>query len=69
MTPKVELGDKWGYFLFVHDCKEKDNHSRYLPISPDGWQFDPLSNTVTPSIQCLVCNVHGFWTNGEWRPC
>lgn len=28
---------------------------------------DPL--TITPSILCPVCGLHGFVTEGKWRSC
>ncbi len=42
------------------------NHT-LLPIGPDKWQIvskEPL--TVSPSILCRQCGVHGFWQNDEW---
>jgi len=69
MTPTVELGDKWGYFLFIHDCKDEQAEQRYLSVGNEGWSYDPLTNTVSPSIHCMGCGTHGHWTNGEWRPC
>lgn len=40
-----------------------------LPIRASWWQVlqeRPL--TVIPSIRCLACGMHGFVTDGEWRP-
>lgn len=37
---------------------------------PGGHQVtsrDPL--TITPSILCGDCGLHGYVTNGEWRAC
>lgn len=31
------------------------------------WTWDSATNTVTPSLHCLRCGLHGFWTNGAWR--
>lgn len=30
---------------------------------------DGVPPTVTPSILCPDCQIHGFVTDGEWRPC
>ena len=38
-----------------------------LPISPPGWSLvssEPL--TISPSILCNRCQVHGFITDGVW---
>lgn len=40
-----------------------------LPLGPTGWtveQTDPL--TISPSIQCGRCGVHGFFRAGVWVP-
>lgn len=39
-----------------------------LPLGPGAWQVhqvEPL--TLTPSILCGRCGVHGFFTDGVWR--
>lgn len=41
-----------------------------LPIGDDGWTTvtaEPL--TVTPSIHCTECGLHGYITAGVWQPC
>ena len=46
------------------------SREHYLPLGPDGWTLvskDPL--TITPSIMCGSCGLHGFFTNGQWVPC
>lgn len=30
-------------------------------------QADPLS--LSPSLKCRTCGVHGHVTNGQWEPC
>jgi len=40
-----------------------------LPLGPERWtveQQEPL--TVTPSILCGECGVHGFIREGQWVP-
>lgn len=49
--------------------REQRQAPRLLPIGPNGWtvdQVDPL--TLSPSILCGLCKIHGFWRNGEWVP-
>lgn len=44
------------------------NHTM-LPLGPEGWTVvskDPL--TISPSILCCQCNVHGFFREGKWVP-
>ena len=45
--------------------------TRTLPLGgPKGWQLvsrDPL--TISPSVLCGECKVHGFITDGKWVPC
>ena len=42
------------------------NHTM-LPVGPEGWTVvskEPL--TVSPSILCGECGLHGFWREGKW---
>lgn len=42
------------------------NHTM-LPTGPSNWQIvsnDPL--TISPSILCGQCGVHGFFREGKW---
>ena len=46
---------------------EKRAQPRELPLGDGGWQLvnhDPL--TITPSILCGECGLHGFITDGQW---
>lgn len=61
--------------LWEHECNFQDldgstYHRQLLPIDDSqGWRVeaaDPL--TVSPSILCGSCNVHGFWRQGQWVP-
>lgn len=40
-----------------------------LPLGPNGWtveSVDPL--TISPSILCGSCGLHGLWRDGRWVP-
>lgn len=63
-----------GDFGIAHNCKMigEDQQLRHAPILD--WagghqilQREPL--TITPSIQCSDCGLHGFITNDVWRDC
>ena len=44
------------------------NHTR-LPTGPNNWKIvtnSPL--TISPSILCGQCGVHGFWQADQWVP-
>lgn len=64
--------DKDGAHLWwVHDCSTPAQtfnawHTK-LPLDPAHWHLvkaDPL--TITPSILCDWCKIHGFITDGQW---
>lgn len=38
-----------------------------LAVGGEGWAYDPVTDTVSPSILCGRCGTHGFWENGSWR--
>jgi hypothetical protein len=47
--------------------REQRRAPRLLPTGPNGWtvdQVEPL--TLSPSILCGTCKVHGWWRDGEW---
>lgn len=47
--------------------QELEAQPTMLPLGQDKWQLvqaDPL--TISPSILCGECGIHGFWTNGAW---
>ncbi|WP_064075901.1 DUF6527 family protein [Prescottella equi] len=58
-----------GGFVFSHRCGDRDLR-QVLPLAPTTlWRVetaDPL--TITPSILCPVCRVHGWIRDGEWVP-
>ncbi len=46
---------------------QESREHRRLPLGPEGWTVtakDPL--TVSPSILCGPCGVHGFFREGRW---
>lgn len=52
-----------------HDPELEEMYGAPLPLGPDGWRLvsvDPI--TVTPSILCKDCDIHGFITDGKWMP-
>jgi hypothetical protein len=54
-----------------HTCggSEREDYMGMQPAWPDGWtveQAQPL--TLSPSILCRVCNLHGFIRDGKWVP-
>lgn len=63
------LEDRWA---FKHRCdRTATGRGVYvvsIPLHPAHNVTDDGA-TVTPSILCDDCGTHGFWTDGEWRPC
>lgn len=72
-----------GHIVWVHECDngpdlEPDmldyRHeviSARLPTSAEGWTAtvnDAGQLTVSPSIDCHGCALHGNWINDEWKP-
>lgn len=76
MEPTAWLDEDGKHFWWLHDCDS--DRARWalsvgfppetkLPIGDKGWTVtskDPL--TITPSILCGACKIHGFITNGKW---
>lgn len=71
--PTFHLSDDEIYVVWEHDCPplvEQGFHiriSEQLPIRNNKWHLvkrEPL--TTAPSIQCSVCGLHGFITEGKW---
>jgi Family of unknown function (DUF6527) len=66
-----------GQVLFVHDCLALcgDGVTRLIParnyvLSIPPWSMDadaPL--TLSPSILCEACQLHGHFRAGVWEPC
>jgi hypothetical protein len=80
-SPRVSFAlDEGGKNLrWVHQCETEtgrwwlaetgNDRPALLPLDLARWtlvQTEPL--TVTPSILCDECGVHGFISNGEWVP-
>lgn len=71
--PTFELDDDGVHVHVRHQCTRPTSWppvEATLPIGPEGWttvQADPL--TVTPSVHCTECGLHGFITNGAWAAC
>jgi hypothetical protein len=70
-TWELELGpERW--LSWWHNCS--DNGGRRvlsrLPLGvPHGWTVERLEPlTLSPSIRCLGCGVHGFVRGGQWSP-
>lgn len=68
--PQVELAPQApGSVVFWHTCGT-ELLPAVLPTHDGGWtvtSWHPLS--VMPSILCRACGCHGYWTDGEWKPC
>lgn len=64
----VQVGAKNDLDLvFTHVCIDGKQATTRLPLCASWWHVlsrDPL--TISPSIHCLVCGLHGFITNGAW---
>lgn len=67
-TDEVEM------LLERHPCKTDDRHAGALPVRPHkDWpiwtveSWDPL--TLSPSILCRTCGLHGYIRGGKWIPC
>ncbi len=76
--PTAWLDDDGKHFWWKHDCdsdhgrwalSEGFKPDRKLPIAAWGWTVvtkEPL--TISPSILCGECGVHGFIRDGKWVP-
>lgn len=74
-NPRCEYVDE-DHFRFIHDCLEfaglgqmpvvATDRGRLLPLGESGWVWTSDKKSLLPSIQCLRCGTHGFWTDGEW---
>lgn len=75
-APNVQLSYEDGHAIIEHTCLNRDHQpERIRAVLPNGpWQIkdtDPL--TVTPSVHCRWCGLHGwitagaFWTTGGPR--
>lgn len=66
------------HFAWWHECRSDSGRWWFaetgwdvgglLPLGPRAWtvqQADPV--TLTPSILCRKCGLHGFITDGVWR--
>jgi hypothetical protein len=54
-----------------HDCAAGDG--KPVRSAPELWEYhtiinadDPVTITVTPSIACNFCGLHGWITDGKW---
>ena len=81
MNPRTDIGhgvsielerDDDGRLCFIgyfHYCKDHESYGR-LPVQGErAWQLvseDPL--TLSPSVLCLGCKLHGFIREGRWVP-
>ena len=72
MTPEVvPVDEKWAEphrLAFRHVCDRGDRgvYTVNIPLHPDHKVSDD-GETVTPSILCPDCGLHGYWTNGKWQ--
>lgn len=55
-------------FWFEHTCVDGRTAER-LPLWDGGWKVmmeNPL--TISPSVDCKGCGLHGHITSGRWEP-
>lgn len=60
------LADDGVHVEVWHDCI-RVRALATLPLGGNGWtvtQYEPL--TITPSILCRACQLHGWITDGQW---
>lgn len=74
--PIVLLAYADGTVRVEHRCDRTASGRGIYTVAPalrigDGHELrqDALGPTLTPSILCLDCGLHGFVTNGEWEDC
>jgi hypothetical protein len=81
-TKVCDADNNWIGILEWHECEPAQNNTdagvsaggvnfENAPAHVKGprWQLrqkDPL--TITPSIHCQTCGLHGFITDGRWVP-
>jgi hypothetical protein len=57
---------------YRHTCNGRPDSPDFLSVKPewaDGWNvvsLDPL--TLSPSVLCRTCQLHGFIRDGRWVP-
>lgn len=72
ILPRVERTED-GRALWIHVCSgiSQPPHriDATLPVGENGWRWEP-DGSLTPSILCGNCGIHGFWIGGAapyWR--
>ena len=62
----VHPGRPW----IEHECLAGDGEKvlNVVSLHPEHAVFDD-GMTVSPSILCKTCGLHGFLKNGEWKSC
>lgn len=68
MAPALVLRDGGWAFRHVCDRGDRGMYVVAIPLHPQH-VVDPSGDNVTPSILCPDCGMHGYWTDGQWRPC
>ncbi len=51
--------------IWVHECTGRTERVQ-LPLGAQLWQADRATDTVTPSLSCSECNMHGWWSQGKF---
>lgn len=65
--PLAMLRNEQGWY-FMHLCKREYAAIICAPsVAKHSVVFDESSITVTPSILCVSCGLHGFVTDSTWR--
>lgn len=80
-TKVLDSEDNWIGILEWHECSAQNTNDsgvvaggvnfQNAPASVQGPRWDKVQDeplTITPSILCRTCGLHGYITNGEWVP-
>lgn len=68
LSIEFRLSDDGEHAYFRHVCNDGEWVECTLPNGT--WKVEQKSPlTVTPSIVCTDCGLHGRVTNGRWKPC
>lgn len=58
---------------YVHTCGIRGEREDAIPLQPtwsNGWRVESLEPlTLSPSLLCTSCGLHGFVRNGAWVSC
>lgn len=67
-APRVEPHEREDRFTFIHVCHKGMVRTTVLPVGSSSWKWNREADTITPSILCRGCGLHGYWEQGRWKP-